>query len=71
MPKPHVSFNISKVQNAHHPIMIRTIMFAKFSKRVSFKSITAIAIKTISNISFTNDTGIAGSNLSFARNIIK
>ena len=70
-PKPHVSFNTSRTQNAHQPIRASIMMFAKLLKFVSFRSIIAIAIKTISNSSFTTDTGIPGNKFSLAKKEMK
>ena len=70
-PKPHVSFNTSRMQKTHQPTKASIMMFARLVKFVSFRSIIAIAINTNSNNSFISDTGIPGNKFSLAKNEMK
>ena len=68
IPSPHVSLNISIIQNIHQPITPNSIKFAAFLKLFSLKSMIAMAIRINSIISLIKETG-KGKPISLAINI--
>lgn len=70
IPKPHVSFKISSKQKEHQPNIPSVIIFAKFVKLFSLKSVMAMVIRINSRASFGRDTG-TGRYPSLFKNIRK